>query len=344
MGLVLATAVGCAEPFPVSGVLRDNRVLALRVEVIEEGPLSAGLLPIPADRVRNSPLPLDTVVIRPLIAGPAGVRDPADFELSWLYCTAGSGSCFGTDGSALQRCTTTGTQPPCRFGDGAAEPTLTFPEIDTSVSALQELIQQTRPNIMLVGADPALTDTAHCERLLSGRPNEAFDVEGCLLGHVPAPLGPLGPLVAAARDAVPALGGDLLADPAVASAWQPGFHPELSQLTITIESEHQNDTMVLGAGTITRIPPDATMTVVEALDPRDNQRRVATLGASDDDIRVSTRNETHGLSLFTPAGEVILSPRTMMTGAPGNAFELIAITSDQGSLAWATFSFETEPE
>jgi len=87
----------------------EPRVLAFRSEV-EPGPFSDRLLPIPADRVRNQPLPLDTVEVDAWVVSADGEWDLSEIEPAWFLCPRGA--CLSTLGLP-------GAGEPC--GEGVPE-------------------------------------------------------------------------------------------------------------------------------------------------------------------------------------------------------------------------------
>jgi hypothetical protein len=306
-GLLAASACGeLPEPY---WVLDEPRVLAVRVEVVQEGPHSVGLLPIPADRIRTDPLPLDTIEVQPLIADATGILDPAAFELQWLLCPS-SGRCL----SLLRE---PGQGGPCD------------PE--------HPLPPQAAPRLAMVGGLPGERTTAQCLEHLSEEPY--VSLEGCLLAYSSLLLGPLVALlrVAEAEGVQTNYGIELSAD-LEALGLLPNHNPEVVRLVLIPQGGGPQ--VVARPGEVTPLLPRRTYFFADWGDPRDNQPYVGLLGADLEQLEVGFSREFNSPQFLT-AGPGWLQAQGLEVGEPGETSSLIVVLVEgRGGQAWDVFSFE----
>jgi hypothetical protein len=306
----LATA--CGEYYEPRWRLDEPQVLAVRIDVVQTGPHSEGLIPIPVDRIRVDPLPGDTVHIQPFIADATGLRDPADFDLHWLLCSSTTGPCL-----SLLRQPGSGAScdegPPadsiCRLGEG---PSLrwTVPPLDPRVPFADQAVYR----VVTVGTTGTRDPETCIEEL--GR-DRYSDLDECLLAYAPMWLGPAAPLAVAARDAGVRLEPNFAQLAEFGGAFGiPNFHAELEQATL--------------ADTETERPFTIRPTMFRF----------------DDSLYVAEDRELPSVRWYLAGGGDFADPSplqlpTLVTGEVGEAFELVAVLGDsEGSQTVATFDIE----
>ena len=328
---VLLCAAGCGETANASRILTNPRALAIRVEIIEEGPNSVDLIPIPADRVRSQPLPQDTIELQIMIADATGIRNSDDFDPRWFVCP--SFQCTLGDHEV----------PSCLLGDPSVEvceleqvarPQLMIPALDASDDVVFTI------GVLVVAGVPGARSTDECVQEFKFTARESF--EGCVLGWTSIPLGPVGPLIRSAT----AAGGDLswLAPEVLAIAAadaQPGFHPEIVGLALRERlADGSFGVEITATSEATLVPPRTDFLALALSDQRDRQQYVLPSALAQGSLPLFHEGLA-GLVFWTGGEASGLSD--VRTGEPGERFETIVVLSDsRGGIDWRSFKFEVQ--
>ncbi len=326
--LAALALAGCGVAFEPPWVLDEARVLAVRIDVVEEGPWSQGLLPIPADRVRHEPLPMDTVSIEAIIADADGLVDTAALAPRWFRCDPTFGPCFSLLREPDEGQPCTDVLPPetsCWVGDGA--------RVEWTVPPLTDEVpfeQQVAHRFAMVSGRPGVRSTEDCLAELAEPYYTALDE--CILAYAPMLIGPIGGLSVAADalgidppGAFDRTGGTL------DGSFQPNFHPALVQVLLQDPLSGES-WRVPESGTV-QLPAHAEIWIVDVGDPRDRQTR-AYVEALGEEILVGYGTENFSeLYFVTAPGDVLRTITdlytTIYTDAPGETFELFVVLSDR---------------
>ena len=220
--------VGCGEvPDPPWVLGDDPLVLGLRTEVIEEGPHSRGFLPIPEDRIRAEPMPLDTFHIRALVADSSGELDTSSLAPHWFLCPYDDGACISTlnDPGAGKPCRGwPEARVACSLG-ASTDLEVTLPALDPT----RTLIDHASLQIAFVASDPALTTTERCIETLGAE--ELGSLRGCMLAYAFVQVGPLFTLAALAQaEGVPLGIEEEVEIPPDGATLTPNYNPEIEQM------------------------------------------------------------------------------------------------------------------
>lgn len=304
--------------------------------VVEDGRHSVGLLPIPADRTRQQPLPEDTVDVELLVVDENGEIDPQTLDVRWFACFRNVPCSRGQQWRERLPCPQDRMPTePCSLG---ADPRLhyTIPPLNPA----EPLFAQHRRTWLTVAGVPGERDTASCLDDISDSAPE--DLEGCLMALHIFELGPIGPLIAAAeRDGID-LGVETLPFDLTAAA-QPGFNPELTELAFT----HRDRTTIAIArpGEATRVPAGVAL-YRGSPDRRDSQPHVTAVMAPDGSVVIAATAEVLYTELYTTDPSHLDGPfsTAIRTGDPGESFSILAVIRDYRSgLTWEWLDFEVEP-
>lgn len=224
MGLLWVGACG-EPPEPIWLLGEEPRVLAVRSEVVEAGPVSSDFAPIPADRVRSQPLPGDVVEVSAWVFAAAREVPTAQLEPLWFLCPRDE-SCVESLArpSATEPCP--GVVPvgaACRLGTGE-RPRFVAPALDPSLPLEDQLYFV----IAMVGHVGPDRTTADCIDTVSDP--SAQDWAGCIVGYRGVSLGPIARLFTHALDVgvdVPSGVDRFEGEPVV-----PTFNPEVAPFTL----------------------------------------------------------------------------------------------------------------
>lgn len=310
--------------------------------VVEEGRHSVGLLPIPADRERQQPLPEDTVEVELLVVDGDGEIDPQMLDVRWFWCIRDLPCTRGQQWLERSPCPEDRIpSEPCLMG---SQPRLRYaiPPFDPE----WPLFTQYRPTWLTVAGVPFERDTESCLRSMAD--SAPTDLDGCLIGIQFFDFGPMGPFLAAAqRDGVEfdeylAFDQDSAFDPRAAS--QPGFNPELTELVFT---DFAGSTLAVArSGEPTQVPAGVELYPGPA-DRRDSQVYVTALlsnGGSFLDAFVGA--ESLGRELYTTESGRMGGRfgSSIMSGAAGDAFSILMVIRDgRGGQSWEWLDFEVVP-
>lgn len=334
-GVVMLVS-GCAPaPLP-PWVITEPTILGLRLVVVEEGPNSVNLIPIPADRVRTQPLPGDTVELDLLIADADGIRDPNDFDPVWIRCPLTGARCFSwlrDPGNGLE-CTDDEQEVACVMGRGPVTRTVIPPLVDPN---LWDAAMGTRRFAVVVGV-PGERSSDDCVEELGNDPYT--DLNGCLLAIHEFTLGPeqrLQQIRIASVDSA-GLPPDFEFTPFLE---QPGFNREIAR--IDFRTDDSPASFRAEPGEVTALPPFTELFVSEFGDPRDGPTDSPRLPFETSINSVLLPTLPHIYT--TESGLLGGLGLTLRTGDVGQEFQLmVTLTSAGGWQTWDTFDFVVEGE
>ncbi|MEM6296923.1 MAG: hypothetical protein AAGA54_37005 [Myxococcota bacterium] len=335
--LVLACACGDV-PDPLWLLGDEPRVLAFRVEVVEPGPASEGLLPIPADRIRSQPLPGDTVEVSAWVADAVDEYATEDLDPAWFICPRDA-SCIESmqRPEAFESCE--GPVPSrvaCRIARGA-RPRFEIPPLDPALL----LEEQAALRLAMVGhTDPDL-DTERCIERISDPSGP--DWTGCIVGYRIILLGPVARLVTHAVDEGFEPESFVPPDPAVPVI--PTYNPEVTTLVLApyygrSPADTSRAVRVEPGGTAT-LEPGAVYVTESFFDPKDQQ-----------DFVIFAADGIPGFGPFSPSRMVYTaSPDILEFSIRGGwriwtptepaTFSMLSVLFDPaGGIAWTTYHFE----
>ena len=320
----LLLLASCGQPRTTIWDLDEEpRLVGVRVEVVEDGPLALNLIPVPADRVPHSPLPLDTIVPRLLLLDQDGPIDAEPFDPIWLLCPT-SGPCFSTLASEdPEPCAELPFQgKACALGRGDALPVEVPP-----VSALPDQ-GQTVLRLAVVSSVPGEVDSDTClERVAAG---DYERLEACRIAYAPLVLGPESHVTAMR------LFQDQTIDEYTPEAGQRLFNPEPATMILSGDTER----FFAVPGTKTILPPDELLVVEDAIDPRD--KFVGPEGLIGR-FRTDPRIYSDTPDVLIPTESVVpdnLGYRVLPL-EPGTSFSLHVVAGSRlGGQGWARYDFE----
>lgn len=338
--VLLLALTGCGGlPDPLWLLTDEPRVLAFRVEVVEPGPHSNDLLPIPADRVRDEGLPGDVVEVSTWIVSAEHEYDTAEVDPIWFLCPQSGGcvSTFSQPGSAEPCQGEVPEKTACRLGEG---PTVQFevPPLQSEVS----LLEQARPLLAMVGHVDDDLSTEDCVGIVGDPRGLAWD--GCIVGYHRMPMGPLTRLYELAIDE-----GVEVPDPSAPALFPsspvPHFNPEVTSLRLVpgFSDGTFDGSRVVEAwpGEVVVLEPGYVYGFLDFSDARDIQQYFSLDGYGvRNDMFAPTVSLTTGTpDLFEP-GTFQGTLRIRAPEEPGMFSVHLALVSITGSAAWATFDFE----
>jgi hypothetical protein len=323
------------EPEPAWLLTEEPRWLAARVEVIEPGPLSDDLLPIPADRVRSQGLPGDTVEISAW-AFLGGETDAAAADPAWFMCPR-TGGCTGRLEFSSEPCAESVPQRvACRLPDGERT-RFVIPALDADLP----LDEQASIGVVFVGHADASMTTEECIERISDPSLSNWGP--CIVGLRSLTLGPVARVVEHAAD----LGIELPEDITLGLRRQlvvPPYNPEVIPIPLSpYHGDRQFDesrTIMAVPGEVTVLEPGVVYRSSRFWDPKDIQNvvvydgRLLSLEASAPWRRLATttpgvveRVENEGWQIWAPEEPTEFSVHFTLGDLAGGA-------------AWGTYFFE----
>ena len=313
-------------------------ILAFRVEVVEAGPLSVGLLPIPADRVRSEPLPGDLVEVTPWVVSETGEWPLEDLDLAWFLCPPGA--CLSTlrQPGAGEPC---GEFSPkrlaCRLSSDDVV-RLSAPQLDPS----EALFDQTSFRIAVIGHWGEGSSTESCVEGLVDLEHPRWD--GCIAGHRTMNYGPVnrwyteGLRVFGSVDEVeidPELLNDFIA---------PHFNPEPVPLRLVPLFEgrlsDQERSVAAAPYQVTQLEPGYVYNLTDVSDPRDAQFVVGVYNMGEvrgpfDPEYVPYTDTPGTLDYLEPHGWLLRPTEE------NHSFNIYFVLRDAaGGVTWAVYPFE----
>ncbi|MCR9162517.1 MAG: hypothetical protein ACE37F_19230 [Nannocystaceae bacterium] len=322
------------EAMPPWLLTEEPRLLGARVEVVEPGPLSDGLLPIPADRVRSQALPGDTVEVSAwAYLGREG--DTAEAEPAWFMCPR-TGGCVAPIGRSSGPC---GESVPervaCRLPDGERV-RVVVPPLDVDLPFEDQVFIR----LAFVGHADASMTTQECIETISDP--SALDWGPCIVGYRGITLGPAPRFVGHALD----LGFELPEGLAtfVGEDVVPPYNPEAVPIELRpyygVAGGDPTRAVIAAPGQVAVLEPGQVYTSRQLFDPKDIQTVVEFSGeyvAIEDSVPART------LSSATP-GVVALSEAQgweIWTPNEPSEFSVNLVLSDRaGGAAWGAYRFE----
>ena len=247
----VALCAACTPSLDPPWVLARDRELALRVEVVTQGPYGDTL--DPEKPTTNEVLPLDTVLARPLIVGPDGIIPLRDLSPQWYLC-GGNGNCLlRADATALRPCDLEFLAPdePCALA-GADSLEFKLGDFLPAEDADAVFLINRAPTIGFVASADVGPGTEACIDRIAERKS----LEGCLWMERTLSLGSLSEVV----DALTALGGEFEISESLAPLLDvPRNHnPAVSAFSVSVDGGEPD--LYAPEATIT-VPVGATITV-----------------------------------------------------------------------------------
>lgn len=272
---------GCQElPVP-SWVLDDTATMqALRIEVIEEGELSALVGPVPADRTRHEALPGDTISFTPWVASGERTFAPEEVDVAYFVCL--TFDCYGAltlpEADLPCRDEIDPTVPICAAGRG---PSATYRLPTRPLTAAVSRVQ-----VLAIAGAPGRGDTDACIEIMRNPPYR--DLGGCMLLERTIPIGPywVATLALDPEERLPpSADPDAPTIEEVAAAlavyqiplevlaeW-PDLNPEVESFTVGIVDGGELQPLLRAEpGDTLRVEPGMRVQVTVDVDPRDRQR------------------------------------------------------------------------
>lgn len=150
-GLVLAAttliiASGCPFQIPAPTYIHQTRLISVKAEVVELGPLNPGRVGLPSDAPIAEPMPHDRFSFEAVVVDPNGDQLPAsELESIWFQCDAYYGCyqltsmptptsnfdqrCDALEPNELGEPITLSMDTPCRIGEGDGRFEFVLPEL-----------------------------------------------------------------------------------------------------------------------------------------------------------------------------------------------------------------------
>lgn len=314
-------------------------MLAIRTEVVEEGPWSReGLLPIPADRTRSEPLPGDTVELSAFVASADGVVPDEVLDPAWFLCP--SGPCLSElrFPGAEEACgDVLPDEVPCSLPRGARSRFL-MPGLDPEVP----LAKQLDVRVAFVARAVDGPSTERCIELIvdSARPSR----EGCIVAYHRIVYGPLTRLMTLVLEEGIELPEVEFEVEQLELPIQPHFNPEFAFLRLAPVFEGVEDpswrTVDAYPDQVTVLEPGYAYVFERTVDPRDSQ---VSLRWSEDGFSTSRRIEPDVTTWTdTPGIYGEFRGREALLRAPvkPGRFTLFGVVVSDRGIGWATFPFE----
>ncbi len=327
-------AGGCFPPVDPPWLEADDpELLALRIEVVEEGELSEMLAPVPADRKRVEGLPGDTITFRPWMLSKAEVVPEAQIDAAYFACAANdcleAFAHLDVERSCGMRID---VAEPCAIGRGPGARYEIPVESETDPTLLH-FVQQ----VLVVAGEPGARTTDDCIAELADPPFE--DLQGCLLLQRGIPIGPqwvIAAVLGANGPSFPDVPPEVLLEP-------PNFNPELARFVLTDGASPEPIEAPAGGRVTVRAGRRVTLGV--ATDPRDSQQYA--VAASDGTVL----HNHEGLVGDWYANEVVSTSDELWQGVqfitwskpePGEVRFDALLQDGTGGLAWGSITFDVE--
>ena len=260
-GLLALVLLGlaCTPTLPPAWVLDRERELALRVQVVDQGPYGQPLDP-DAPTV-NEALPLDTVEAIPYVAGPDGPVDLGPLDPQWYLCDDLGTCLIRGEVRELAPCDHAFLVPPepCLL-DGGASVRLQLGDFFAAQEPDAIFAINRAPTLGFLASTDSGPGTDACLSQLAARES----LEGCLWMERNLSLGSLGEVV----DGLEALGYEV----EVSESLQPlltvprNHNPEVRQLQVRVDG---GDAVAYLPGQTVRVPVGARVTITYEPDPLD---------------------------------------------------------------------------
>lgn len=266
-GLALASCFDTPDP---PWLLDESvEIIAVRAEVIEDGPASLDLGPVPADRRRAEAIPGDVVRTTVLAASLDGIADPADMDAAFFLCRGVDCVNDLRDDEMFAECRDTlGPGEGCALGRGA-EMTFTMQPVlvgtdfgDFGSSFIPGVLASL--NVGVVMGTPNGPDTSECIERLRQRPYPSLS--GCSLFHHWVPGGPYWKL--AELTDMPING---IEPPPQLRYLPPNFNPEIERFSVVIRSATDSRSLIVPRGERVAVQAGERVELAVEVDARDLQ-------------------------------------------------------------------------
>lgn len=325
---VAVPCLGACLPSPPSFTLlaEEHEVIGLRMEVVEPGPHSTDLLPIPADRVRSEALPGDRIRLTALVANEDGVLDLEPLEPRWLVTHA---PYFDLGLGAVAPC-----DPSQPLLDGASCDAGTGSSVELTVHELAPArpFYRLEPNVLFVAGVGTSTDEC-IERLGTGSSQFTWD---CVVARRSLRLGPAPRLVELMiEQGIPLDATDMPPTelPELPVEVAPDFAPRTPWLTLLRHDEVRH----AWPGERTELPAGATFDVYAPYDRRDEQDFLV-LGS--EALSIHDERVTQVWHTTAPVFGIPLH-RMQVPDEAGSSFTMFVVTTDsRESQTWSIFDFD----
>jgi hypothetical protein len=312
---------------PPTLLTEDFEVIGLRMEVVEPGPLSTDLLPIPADRVRSEALPGDRIRLTALVANEDGELDLGPLEPRWLLA---SGAYLDVALDSIEPCDP--SQPllggaSCDAGTGASI------ELTVQDLAPDRPVYRQETNVLFVVG--VVVPTEEClERLMSDASQLSLD---CMVGRRSLSLGPAPRVVELMREQGIPLDDDdgflPLELPPLTIELAPNFAPRTPWLRLSRPGEVH----LAWPGERAELPAGAAFDLVPAVEGRDGQDYLD-LGPGGFSIRSES-----SMRMWHTTAPVLVNrgARLQVPDEAGSSFTVFVVTTDsRESQTWSIFDFD----
>jgi hypothetical protein len=316
--LGLATAGCFPTPDPPWLVGDRPELLAVRIEVVEEGPLSDIVAPVPADRVRTDALPGDTIAFRPWVIDRERVHDEAELDVAYFACLGQSCIDEMQSPSGVIPCADLLRLGPrvCALGRGADARLVLPTAVDTEIALIDQV------SVLAIAGEPGVIGTDACIDALRDWPSG--DISHCMLLERRIGIGPqwaLNLLLADIFDEQDgdtttgdtddttggdeSTGGDPFAPPPEVFFEWPNFNPEVERFAVRILRRGEGRAFDHAPGDRIRVRPGDEVAISHIRDPRDAQSFVSDELTADGtylrkhELLTEQWYATHPLSPFT---------------------------------------------
>lgn len=279
----LALVGGCQElPDPDWLLDATPTMLAVRVEVVAEGPLSALVGPTPSDRQRTEALPGDTIAFIPWVTSDTRTWAPSELDVAYFVCL--TFDCY----TAL---TMQDADLPCR---DELDPLVQICAAGRGADATYHLPTQPlsaaigRAQLIAIAGMPGRGNTDDCIETMRRRPRG--DLSDCMLlerrivtgpywvvtialdpeDKLPEPADPDAPTL----DEIAAALAAYMLPLEVLATW-PNFNPEVERFEVRVSDERGATTIAARAGDTIEVAVGDLVEVKLQVDPRDRQTYAA---------------------------------------------------------------------
>jgi len=321
--------VACIPSPPPPSLLSDEpEIIGMSMELVEPGPLSVDLLPIPADRVQSEALPGDRVRVTALAARRDGQLDLDALGARWLLTRT-----LQLSNLELSPCDPSdplGTVESCDAGVGASVEFLV-----PGIAADRDIYQQNVYTLVVVGLE---VSTDECvDRIRAGPERFSWD---CMIGLRSVDLGPVPRLVAAMQQQGIPLDpqGELelpeLPDLPELPELVPNFAPRTPWITLSRFGEVRR----VWPGERVQLPAGARFDLLAVEEGRDSQDYVL-LGYDGELLR-----GIENISRAWHATEPVVEFEVLAVPDDEVSFTIFVVTTDsRSSQTWVHFDFDVVP-
>lgn len=339
-GWVAALVWLCAcgeEPEPAWLLTDEPRVLAMRIEVVEPGPASSGLVPIPADRVRSQPLPGDTVEVSAWVVVGEEERPTEAIDPAWFLCprTGGCVRAFERLSDAPACSSVEPGEDVCRLPDGERT-RFEVPALDPELP----LEEQAAVRLAMVGHADDTISTDDC--LVTIADPAASDWGACVVAVRGFSLGPAIRLVTHAIDeGLEPLDGALVSDldPVI-----PTYNPEVIPMAMLPffggRAIDPSRAVVATPGGTAVLETGAVYVAPRFWDPKDTQRGLELESTGLSEVVSSPARAVYSTTPGVLEFDLSTGWQFWMPDEPTELTIRMVLFDAWGGTAWTTYHFE----